>query len=69
MRNEHIVVNFNTGNFECLHCGKTFKPSMLIPVYYFSELEKSFRFLHADCKKVEQCRIKDLKQLQTDIVW
>lgn len=51
MRNtDHVVISTQTGAFECLHCGASYKPTLPAPINMVVAMSNQFVKDHADCK-------------------
>jgi hypothetical protein len=49
--NDHIVINVETGQYECQHCGATQSPpKMPVPIDGLLEHMDMFETAHKDCK-------------------
>jgi hypothetical protein len=51
MNTDHVVMNAKTNEFECLHCGSTYKPTMPAPVSLFVKMTREFSRIHKHCKR------------------
>jgi rubredoxin len=49
MSTDHIILNTQTGAFECLHCGATYRPGLPAPVNMVVAMSQSFVKDHQHC--------------------
>lgn len=49
MKADHVVMNTQTGAFECQHCGQTYKPAMPAPIPLVTAMASAFARLHRFC--------------------
>ncbi len=50
MNTDHVVMNVKTNEFECLHCGSTYKPTLPAPISMFVKMTREFSRIHKGCK-------------------
>lgn len=51
MSDKHVVMNSETSEFECKHCGAAERPTLPMPVDQMVNAMKAFVAKHKHCKK------------------
>jgi hypothetical protein len=49
MKADHVVLNSETGDFECRHCGQTYKPTLPAPMGMFAAMCREYAKAHQFC--------------------
>lgn len=51
MSRDWIVMNFNTGCFECRRCGDTYRPKLPCLLTVYCAMAKAYAKVHGRCKE------------------